>query len=132
MRVMLLTCICRNSGAVFAFICLSESCGAFLCSSMAVAIFEHEATGQFGCSCVISTSPVQFRQTDAIGAHIGTLLLRVEGNTLRMRKSGLLSLEPETGRIVDSELAISASLIGELARANEVLPTLAQPVSVSE
>jgi len=45
-------------------------------------------------------------------------------------ESGLLSLEPETGRIVDS--AISASLIGELARANEVLPTLAQPVSVSE
>ena len=58
--------------------------------------------------------------------------MRVEGNTLRMRKSGLLSLEPETGRIVDSELAISASLIDELARANEVLPTLAQPVSVSE
>jgi len=26
---------------------------------MAVAIFEHEATGQFGCSCVISISPVQ-------------------------------------------------------------------------
>ena len=34
-RVTLLTCICRNSAAVFALTGLSENCGAFLGESLA-------------------------------------------------------------------------------------------------
>jgi hypothetical protein len=84
-----LTCICRNSAAVFALICLSESGGAFLRSSMGglagVAIFDHEATGQFGCGLLDFYKPSsKFRQTDAIEANLATLFLCVEDSTLRM------------------------------------------------
>ena len=37
-RVILLTCICRNSAATLAVTGLSEACGAFLSASIAVVI----------------------------------------------------------------------------------------------
>jgi hypothetical protein len=60
---MLLSCICRNSAAIFALTGLSDGCSAFLGSSIAeligVAIFHHERNQSIWLRCGISISPFQ-------------------------------------------------------------------------
>jgi hypothetical protein len=60
MRVMLLSCICKNSAAIFALTGLSDGWSAFLGSSIAeligVAIFHHERNQSIWlrCGCSIT------------------------------------------------------------------------------